>query len=99
LTKTESGTPSPVNANLARDDVPASRPITDTDVTWRRIIRDSDSASRSEIVRGSDRIRPMTASVATRCIPRPRCAANPRAGTARRDVWATDASLQQVDDL
>jgi len=98
LTKTESGTPSPVNANLARDDVPASRPITDTDVTWRRIIRESDSASRSEIVRGSDRIGPMTASVATRCIPRPRWAAKPTA-TIGREVWAIDASLQKSADL
>ena len=35
-----------------------------------------ESASRSPIVRGSDRTRPTTASVATRCMPRPRCAAS-----------------------
>ena len=29
------GTPSPVSASRARDDVPASPPITDTDVTVR----------------------------------------------------------------
>ncbi len=53
LTKTESGTPSPVNASRARDDVPASPPIRDTDATVRPMICEGTAASRSWIVRGS----------------------------------------------
>ena len=44
LTNTDSGTPSPVRASRARDDVPASPPITDTDVTVRPMICDSESS-------------------------------------------------------
>jgi hypothetical protein len=81
------------DARRARDDVPASPPITDTDVTRRPMISESDRASRLSMVRGSDRSRPMTASVATHCIPRPTCAAKPRTGTT---LPPTDASLEKT---
>lgn len=61
-TKTDCGTPPPVSASRARDDVPASPLITDTDVTVRPMICESALASRSPIVRGSDRTRPTIAS-------------------------------------
>jgi hypothetical protein len=49
---------------------------------WR-IHKDCFRAPSSLIVRGSDRMRPMTASVATRRIPRPKYAAKPSTGTTR----------------
>jgi hypothetical protein len=41
LTNTEAGTASPVSASRARDDVPASPPMIDTEVTRRPMIAES----------------------------------------------------------
>jgi len=46
FTKTDCGTPSPVSASRARDDVPASPLITDTDVTVRPSVEVADCAGQ-----------------------------------------------------
>jgi hypothetical protein len=77
---------------IAQPELVATQPITDIEVTRRPMMSESDCASRRLIVRGNERLRPMTASVATRCISRPRCAAKPRTASTPS---APDASLQR----
>src|ERR1700744_1402564 len=55
--------------------VPASPPVIPTGVTRRPMIAESPGASMALTDHGSDRSRPRKTSVATRCTPRPRCAA------------------------
>ncbi|PQM46036.1 hypothetical protein C1Y40_03799 [Mycobacterium talmoniae] len=83
---TDAGTPAPVSATRARLVVPAVPSSTVTDVTRRPRIPVSVSVSRSAMRRGNVRTPRSAASVVTRAIPCPRCAASASNGGTRRAV-------------
>lgn len=83
LTNTDSGTPSPISASRARDDVPASLPMTVAERTAVPMTVDRVAASMSPTERGNPARPPSTASAVSRPTPRARWAARPTADNAR----------------